>query len=214
MSKTIVRRLYCDAAEIAAGFQLLTPEDVTSVLQDGRALSWFGQKIAAKIYKQIEAPTNQKGFDLTGSVDTQTEVKCLTDSVAFHASSNSGKNRTCTEENVRDYILNVATFIVVDITKFPVIDFISINGSRVMNWHQTGKISLKRGEAGYKRFYKALGEIEIVTIIPEALPLCCHGIREPKEVESTTAVQSIPVADDAQLIETPDPATDQVVLAP
>ena len=157
-----IYRVRCDPEKIASGFPGLTAQDIVDILQDGRPASSFSERIAAVIFSVQKAKNNSRGFDLTaGNQDTRAEVKGLTKKVSFHESGNTGKNRTCTADDVLRLIKRVDTFVVVDVLKFPDLLFIKIPGSVVMEWYYQKRMNQRTGDMTRLRFEKAVQELNM-----------------------------------------------------
>ena len=160
MRKRIVYQGEIDIAKASAGMCIdwLVFQDA---LMDGRKISCFTEIWVANVYGQKLARKDTKGFDSVGSLDSEYSTKALTlRGTAVRLSSNTGKGRTCTPENVKDAIRSVVAYNFVDNTKLPIISLIQIPSVVIMEWYVAGIIG-KNGTISYKKFYETLGETDV-----------------------------------------------------
>ena len=148
-----IRVITLDAAEAARGM-VISESRFVEILSDGRAISRFTEDYACKLYDLTPKPVNHKGSDAEGSGGTNYSVKTLTrNGTAVRLSSNTGVSRSCTYENVKQFIKSVAVHIFVDNTEFPELRFISVYSAVLLDWLHSGILGRDNGQISYKKFY-------------------------------------------------------------
>jgi hypothetical protein len=152
----IIYRMICDPETMAKGVPFSTAESITTTFRDGRPSAFLLQPLVAIIYNYTETVGNARGHDFTSAHNLKVELKCLTKSVYFRESGNTGKNRTCTAVDVTRFIKNLDAIVVVDVLGFPVYDCVKLTGSTVMEWYYKGYINPTNGNMPRKKFYQCL----------------------------------------------------------
>jgi hypothetical protein len=135
---------------LAARGMKVSYEKMLYILSDGRAISRFTEEYVCEVYGISPQNINHKGSDAVGALDTYYSIKTLTKGgVAVCLSSNIGKGRTCTEQDVKTFIKGSAVHVFVDNTKLPVLSLMAVNSAELMDWpwNNAGKIT-------YNLFYQ------------------------------------------------------------
>jgi hypothetical protein len=136
----------------------VSSEKALDAFQDGRTASRFSEEWVVQVFELTRAGNNQKGYDATGTKDSAYSVKTLTQhGTAFRHSRNTGVNRKCTIQDVRDAIEEVDSFHIVDITQMPYIRFVKVTSGVAQSWLNSGRMS-ETGTMTGVHFYEALKE--------------------------------------------------------
>lgn len=150
--KLVISSIVFDVDAIAAGLKLV-PDQVVTALRDGRGAWPFSEFWGERLYEFVKhSNTNEPSSDGAVALDqlrnVNVSVKALSKAgVKFQQSKFVGSGRRTTKADLIASVESCDRVVVVDITEFPVVRFIPIDGTRLVSAVHTDEL----GIAGWKR---------------------------------------------------------------
>jgi hypothetical protein len=150
-----------DSAKIATALKL-TSAIVDEDFKDGRVISRFSEHWGAAIYAYVKhQDTNYEGSDgevKLGNLGTvPVSVKSLTNSgLKIQKSIDTHSGKVCGKDELLSACRACSYYLVVDITNFPLVKFVSVPSSTFISWIEDDKIT-KTG-VSKEKFYKMLSK--------------------------------------------------------
>ena len=145
--KLIISVIHFDLGALAAALKL-TEEQVQAALRDGRGAWPFSELWGEKLFEFVKhansnQPTSDGAVALEQLRNVNVSIKALTSAgVKFQQSKFVGSNRKGTKADLVASVEACDRAIVVDITEFPSVRFIPIDGTRLVSAVHTGSLGL------------------------------------------------------------------------
>lgn len=151
----------------------LSHDEVTRAFRDGRGAWPFSELWGQKIFEfAMHLNSNEAGSDGVHALqmlgNLSVSVKSLTGSgVKFQQSKFVGSRRFGGKDELILSLEKCDRVVVVDITAFPVVDFIPVDGNRLLSAAHTG--ALTKGGWSRKRFYECLTQTYLATVLTSSI---------------------------------------------
>jgi hypothetical protein len=145
--KLVISRVSFDVEAIASALRL-TPDQVIAALSDGRGAWPFSEFWGERLYEFVKhsntnEPSSEGAVALEQLRNVNVSIKALTKAgVKFQQSKFVGSSRSATTADLVASVEACDRVIVVDITAFPSIRFIPIDGTRLVSAVHRGELGL------------------------------------------------------------------------
>lgn len=171
--RLVITRTEFDADAIAKALRLNEPE-VVAAFRDGRGAWPFSEQWGARLYEFVKhGNSNQAGSDGAVALEQLRDVKVSVEAlsrngVKFQQSKFVGSGRSTTKQDLISSLEACDRVIVVDITAFPEVRFVPVDGTKLLTAAHTGQLTT--GGWTKPRFYAWLNASHAVSVLEVGPP--------------------------------------------
>lgn len=125
----------------------ISPEDAIAKFQDARVTSWFAEIWGERLFNYTKhLSSNQAGSDAAiplgdiGRFDIG--VRCFfRNTIKFQKSKFIGSGRSATKEDLIASLEDIERYVIVDLRKFPILDFFPLDTKSLLRLVREGKLT-------------------------------------------------------------------------